>query len=147
MKETNDGQIVPGDFIDEAGNYIARHRGFPFYTVGQRRGLGVHLNKPVFVKEIIPEKNKVVLAGIDALERTEIWLKEWNLVDPASVLGQDGVTVRVRYRKQSDRCIVTRDDAGLLHVRLLNPVTAIAAGQAAAFYNGDLLLGGGIIYR
>lgn len=147
MKETDHGQIVPGDFIDEAGNYIARHRGYPFYTVGQRRGLGLHLNKPVFVKEIIPEKNKVVLAGIDALERTEIWLKEWNLVDPGSVLGQDDVTVRVRYRKQSDRCTVSIGDAGLLHVCLFNPVTAIAAGQAAAFYRGDVLLGGGIIYR
>ena len=59
--------------------FIAWHEGYPFYTIGQRGGLGIHLNRPVFVKEIDPEKNEVVLASLSSLEKTEMWLKDWNL--------------------------------------------------------------------
>ena len=61
------------------GNFIARHKGYPFYTIGQRRGLDIDLNRAVFVKEIIPAENKVILSDLKALEKTEMRLKEWRI--------------------------------------------------------------------
>lgn len=68
-KELPEGSILPGKFFDEMGNFIARHKGYPFYTIGQRRGLDIDLNRAVFVKEIIPAENKVILSDLKALEK------------------------------------------------------------------------------
>lgn len=134
-----------GRFVDEKGAFIAWHEGYPFYTVGQRRGLGIHLNRPVFVKEIRPEKNEVVLASLQALEKTKMFLKDWNIVSRERLLGHTDVIVKIRYRKQENHCTVTVTSDNLLYVQLHEPLTAIAPGQAAAFYKDGLLLGGGII--
>lgn len=138
-------KIGRGRFVDEMGSFIGWHEGFPFYTIGQRRGLGVHLNRAVFVKEIHPETNKVVLAPLQALEKTEMWLKDWNIVDNERLLGCSDVIVKIRYRKQENHCTVTVTPDNLLHVQLHEPLAAVARGQAAAFYKDGLLLGGGII--
>ena len=137
--------VKRGRFVDEKGNFIAWHEGYPFYTIGQRRGLGVHLNRPVFVKEINTEKNEVVLSSLSALEKTEMWLKDWNIVNRERILGHSDIIVKIRYRKQENHCTVTITSDNKLHVQLHEPLTAIAPGQAAAFYKDGLLLGGGII--
>lgn len=144
-KQTWSDRIRRGRFIDEKGNFIAWHEGYPFYTIGQRRGLGIHLNRPVFVKEIDPEKNEVVLASLSSLEKTEMWLKDWNLVNQERTLGRSDIIVKIRYRKQENHGTITVTSDHLLHVQLHEPLTAIASGQAAAFYGDGLLLGGGII--
>ena len=137
--------IQKGKFFDEKGNFIAWHEGYPFYTIGQRRGLGIDLNRAVFVKEIIPSENKVVLGDLKLLEKVEMRLKDWNIINPSLLLGHDDVIVKIRYRKQANRCTVTLLPDNTLHVQLHEPLTAIAAGQAAAFYRDDVILGGGII--
>ena len=137
--------IQKGKFVDTNGNFIAFHEGYPFYTIGQRRGLGIDLNQAVFVKEIMPSENKVVLGDLKSLERTEMHLKDWNIINPAQLLGKDDVIVKIRYRKQENRCTVTLAPDNTLHIQLHEPLTAIAPGQAAAFYRGDVVLGGGII--
>ena len=137
--------IQKGKFFDEKGNFIAWHEGYPFYTIGQRRGLGIDLNRAVFVKEIIPSENKVVLGDLKSLEKMEMRLKDWNIINPYLLLGHDDVIVKIRYRKQANRCTVTLLPDNTLHVQLHEPLTAIAAGQAAAFYRDDVVLGGGII--
>ena len=137
--------IQKGKFFDEKGNFIAWHEGYPFYTIGQRRGLGIDLNRAVFVKEIIPSENKVVLGDLKSLEKMEMRLKEWNIINPSLLLGHDDVIVKIRYRKQANRCTVTLLPDNTLHVQLHEPLTAIASGQAAAFYREDVILGGGII--
>ena len=144
-KQTWSDRIRRGRFVDEKGNFIAWHEGYPFYTIGQRRGLGIHLNRPVFVKEIDPEKNEVMLASLSSLEKTEMWLKDWNLVNQERTLGRSGIIVKIRYRKQENYGTITVTSDHLLHVQLHEPLTAIAPGQAAAFYGDGLLLGGGII--
>ena len=78
--QTWSAEVRRGRFVDEKGDFIAWHEGYPFYTVGQRRGLGIHLNRAVFVKEIRPEKNEVVLASLQALEKTEMLLKDGIIV-------------------------------------------------------------------
>ena len=144
-KQAWSDRIRRGRFVDEKGNFIAWHEGYPFYTIGQRRGLGIHLNRPVFVKEIDPEKNEVVLASLSSLEKTEMWLKDWNLVNQERTLGRSDIIVKIRYRKQENYGTITVTSDHLLHVQLHEPLTAIAPGQAAAFYGDGLLLGGGII--
>ncbi len=139
--------IGRGKFLDEKGNFIAWHEGYPFYTIGQRRGLGIDLNRAVFVKEIRTEQNEVVLASLQALERMDMVLKEWNIIDEDRLLEHDDIIVKIRYRKQANRCTVTKQTDGRLHVQLHEPLTAIASGQAAAFYKDGLVLGGGIIER
>ena len=144
-KQTWSDRIRRGRFVDEKGNFIAWHEGYPFYTIGQRRGLGIHLNRPVFVKEIDPENNEVMLASLSSLEKTEMWLKDWNLVNQERTLGHSDIIVKIRYRKQENHGTITITPDHLLHVQLHEPLTAIAPGQAAAFYKDGLLLGGGII--
>ena len=144
-KQAWSDRIRRGRFVDEKGTFIAWHEGYPFYTIGQRRGLGIHLNRPVFVKEIDPEKNEVVLAPLSSLEKTEMWLKDWNLVNQERTLGRSAIIVKIRYRKQENYGTITVTSDHLLHVQLHEPLTAIAPGQAAAFYGDGLLLGGGII--
>ena len=144
-KQTWSDRIRRGRFVDEKGNFIAWHEGYPFYTIGQRRGLGIHLNRPVFVKEIDPENNEVMLASLSSLEKTEMWLKDWNLVNQERTLGRSDIIVKIRYRKQENHGTITGTSDQLLHVQLHEPLPAIAPGQAAAFYGDGLLLGGGII--
>lgn len=144
-KQAWSDRIRRGRFVDEKGNFIAWHEGYPFYTIGQRRGLGIHLNRPVFVKEIDPENNEVMLASLSSLEKTEMWLKDWNLVNQERTLGRSDIIVKIRYRKQENHGTITVTSDHLLHVQLHEPLTAIAPGQAAAFYGDGLLLGGGII--
>ena len=143
--QTWSAEVRRGRFVDEKGDFIAWHEGYPFYTVGQRRGLGIHLNRAVFVKEIRPEKNEVVLASLQALEKTEMLLKDWNIVNRERLLGHADIIVKIRYRKQENHCTVTVTPDNFLHVQLHEQLTAIASGQAAAFYKDGLLLGGGII--
>ncbi len=137
--------IQRGKFVDEQGNFIAWHEGYPLYTVGQRRGLGIDLNKAVFVKAILPAENRVVLGDLKSLERTEMRLKDWSVVNPSQLLNRDDVIVKIRYRKQENRCTVTLLPDNTLHIHLHEPLTAIAPGQAAALYRGEVVLGGGII--
>lgn len=146
-REVPAGQLPgKGKFLDENGEFLGWHEGYPFYTIGQRRGLGIQLNKAVFVKEVSVERNEVVLAPLSSLYKEEMYLKAWNLVEDSRVLGADEVIVKIRYRKQANRCRVALTAEGLLHVRLIEPLESIAPGQAAAFYNENgLLLGGGII--
>jgi len=138
--------IIPGYFYDEDGRIIGRHEGFPFYTIGQRRGLGLqYLNRAVFVKEILPDENKVVVASLSSLEKTEMILKDWNVANDSLLFERDDVIVKIRYRKQANQCTVTLTPDNLLHVKLHEPLAAVAPGQAVAFYRGDVVLGGGII--
>ena len=141
-----DGTIRPGFFYDGEGKVIGRHEGYPFYTVGQRRGLGVYLNKALFVKEICPSENRIVLSdNLQALEKSGMYLKDWNVPNPSALFGREDVIVKIRYRKQANRCTVRPADNGLLHVELHEPLASVALGQAAAFYREDVVLGGGII--
>lgn len=131
-----------GKFVDEQGRFLGWHEGYPFYTVGQRRGLGLQLNSAVFVKETRKGSNEVVLAPLASLYKIEMRLKDWNLVDEEKVFNSEKIIVKIRYRKQANHCRVILDADGYLIVSLLEPLEAIAPGQAAAFYDENgLLLG------
>ena len=145
-QNTEAEHIRPGVFYDEQNRVLGKHEGYPFYTIGQRRGLGIHLNKALFVKEINPVTNTIIISdNLQSLEKNEFWLSDWNIYNPEVTLGKDDIIVKIRYRKQANRCTVTLTDNNLLHVKLHEPLASVAPGQAAAFYRDDCVLGGGII--
>lgn len=146
LKNNVKENIMPGFFYDEDNNIVGKHEGYPFYTIGQRRGLGIYMNKALFVKDIYPEENKIIISdNIRSLEKDEFILTDWNIINPDILLGKDDVIVKIRYRKQANRCTVTKDENGMLHVELHEPLASIAPGQAAAFYRNNIVLGGGIV--
>ena len=136
--------IYSGNFIDEEGNVLGRHEGFPLYTVGQRRGL-IHLNRKVFVKEIKAVTNEVVLAPLAAMYKTEFLIHNVNVVDKKLFSDKFDIYCRIRYRKQNTICRVIFMENGRIKVELAEPLESIAPGQTAVFYRDGRILGGGFI--
>jgi tRNA-specific 2-thiouridylase len=133
-----------GKFLDTAGNIIGEHEGYPFYTIGQRKGLKIAMGKPVYVTEIHPESNTVVLGDLDDLVRNGMLVGKVNWMKYADL--QDGIEVvtKVRYRDMGTLSTLHGSN-DLVEVQFLANVRGIAPGQSAVFYEGDDVIGGGII--
>lgn len=136
--------IFAGNFLDEEGKVLGRHDGFPLYTVGQRRGL-MHLNRKVFVKEIRPIANEVVLAPLENMYKTEFLVRDVNIVDKSLFTSEFDVFCRIRYRKQNTLSRIVFLENGTAKVELAEPLESIAPGQTAVFYREGKVLGGGFI--
>ena len=137
-----------GDFVDETGKVLGRHRGILHYTVGQRRGLGIAAGERIFVTEIRPEENQVVLGPEESLYREEIRCTDLNFLsipDPESgTVFRCQAKIRYHHPAVAATVTVTGDDNVL--VRFDTPVRAPAPGQSAVFYDDDrCVIGGGII--
>lgn len=146
-------KVGPGDFVDEQGHKLGRHQGFPFYTVGQRKGLGIALGKPAFVLKINPQKNTVMLGDADRLMTEYMLVEQPNWVN-ADALPAEGLAVRIRYRSKPIPCTLKKvnrlweekDAKGDLYlVHFHEPASAVTPGQSAVFYVDDLVVGGGYI--
>jgi tRNA-specific 2-thiouridylase len=134
----------PGDFIDLQGRLLGRHRGLEGYTVGQRRGLGIPAREPFYVIEIQPESNRVVLGPREELLSPGLVASGMNWLIPPPA-GDIMALAVIRYRHPGVRArIIPRGD-GSVEVTFASPQSAVAPGQAVAFYDGDRLLGGGWI--
>jgi tRNA-specific 2-thiouridylase len=141
-----DEQVAGGHFVDASGKILGKHEGYPFYTIGQRKGLGIALGEPMFVTEIRPETNTVVLGKEEELIRNSMMVGKVNLMKYGQVPenGLEAVT-KVRYRDGGTFSTlrgVGNDVEVLFHAN----VKGIAPGQSAVFYEGDDVIGGGIIY-
>jgi len=136
--------IYSGNFVDETGKVLGQHEGFPLYTVGQRRGL-IHLNRKVFVREIRPDTNEVVLAPLESMYKTEFLIRDVNVVDQALFSTDFDVMCRIRYRKQNTLSRVVFLENRTARVELSEPLESIAPGQTAVFYRDGRILGGGFI--
>jgi len=132
-----------GNFTDAAGNMLGEHQGYLFYTVGQRRGLGLEPDEPWYVTHINAETNIVELGKRNDLYQHQMLVRNYHLVNPADF--NQPVVTRIRYRKQSAWSCVEIIDNQTLKVTFAEPEWSIAPGQAAAFYSDDRLLGGGFI--
>lgn len=140
-----EAQVEGGDFVDKDGNLLGKHRGYPFYTVGQRKGLDIALGKPVFVTEIRPETNTVVLGELDELERNGMVVGKINLQKYAA-LPADGLDViaKIRYKDPGSPAHI-RQEGDKIIAEFNKKVKAIAPGQSAVFYEGTDVVGGGWI--
>lgn len=138
-------KVDGGNFVDINGKVLGKHNGYPFYTIGQRKGLGVAFGKPMFVVEIFPESNTVVLGEERDLERSGMWVGKFNLQKYEQLPGKVNAITKVRY-KHSGESSVIEQVAERIKVEFMAPVSAIAPGQSAVFYEGNDMLGGGIIF-
>ena len=123
---------------------MGEHSGIINYTIGQRKGLGIALNKPVYVTDIDVENNRVVLGDNDELFATSLFAKNVNFIPFDELQGELKCTAKVRYRTVDSPCTVTPVRGGV-KVVFEQPQRAITKGQAVVFYDGDTVVGGGII--
>ena len=135
----------PGNFVYHNGEILGHHNGITNYTIGQRRGLGLNLNFPVFVAEIRLEANEIVLAKYEDLYRNSIQIKDYYFIDKEIVESGRELTVKVRYRLQETPCRLHILNETRAEVELLKSEAMISPGQTAVFYDGDRLVGGGFI--
>ncbi len=135
----------PGKFVDHNGTILGEHNGITNFTIGQRRGLGINLNYPVFVAEIRLDENEIVLAKYADLYKRKLVLKDIHVVDRQIDKELNPLTVKVRYRLQETPCELNILSGARAEVELLKPEAMIAAGQTAVFYDGPRLVGGGFI--
>lgn len=133
----------PGDFLDIRGNVLGRHKGLPFYTIGQRRGIGLAFGTPKYVVRLDSEKNAVVIGDKEDLMTRTFRVKNVNLIDrPEKAFS---CTVKIRYLGDPVPAEVRPCGEGRCEVILEEPQKSVTPGQYAVFYRGDLLLGGGEI--
>ena len=142
--ELHGGPARPGDFVDREGRVLGRHKGIIHYTVGQRKGLGLSLPEPMYVCRICPDTDQVVL-GRDA----ELWSRSFTVRDMNWISGEAPgapfrCKVRVRYRQTEQWAEVSPTESGA-EITFDRPQRAITPGQAAVLYDGDTVLGGGVI--
>lgn len=140
-----DTRIGPGYFVDNKGVKIGQHKGFPYYTIGQRKGLGIALGHPAHVLRINAEKNTVMLGNAEDLKAEYMLVEDAMITDMQELLRCQNLTVRIRYRSKPIPCQVLLLEDGQMLVRFLSEASAITPGQSAVFYEGQRVLGGAFI--
>ena len=133
-----------GDIVDQEGNTLGRHKGIEFFTVGQRRGLGITGAEPMYVLRVEPETNRVVVGPEPALYRDSFTVSRVNYVAGNPPSDSTPVKVKIRYKFEEAPAVLHPGPTGA-NVRFEKPQRAITPGQAAVFYQGDTVLGGGFI--
>ena len=137
-----------GNFVSETGEILGRHQGIVSYTVGQRRGLGVSSNHGrLYVKEICPGNNTVVLSENGSLFHRTLWADSPNWIALEGLQGPLRLRAKVRYQMEEQPCTVEQTDGNTLRVRFDEPQRAITPGQSVVFYEDDVVVGGGVIRR
>ena len=134
-----------GDFVDEEGHVLGRHKGIVHYTVGQRKGLGIAADAPLYVKQINAASNRVVLSGNESLFSRELTANDFNWIAYDVPPRELCATARVRYHQREQAATVAVLEDGRVHLVFDEPQRAITPGQAVVLYDGDTVLGGGTI--
>ncbi len=139
-----EAKVKGGEFVLEDGTVVGKHEGYPFYTIGQRKGLGIALGYPAYVTEIQKEKNRVVLGTFDELARDGMYVNKLIMGKYASLSERMETITKVRYNDSGHPAVIEQTGDNM-KVFFGNGVNAIAPGQAAVFYEGDDIIGGGWI--
>jgi len=133
-----------GNFVDINGNVLGSHEGIVNYTIGQRKGLGIALGKPAFVIDIDYENNTVVLGDNEDLFKNELKLYDYNFINDEYNKDNIKLSAKIRYAAKEES-VAIKKEANHILVKFDNPVRAITKGQSVVFYDGDILVGGGVI--
>lgn len=135
-----------GNFVDRDGNVLGHHKGITHYTVGQRKGLNLAMGHPVFVTEIRPETNEVVIGDADEVFSDRLTCQNLNWMSIEGLGGREmEVTAKIRYSHKGAPCIIRELENGIVECRFETPQRAITPGQAVVFYEKDYIVGGGTI--
>jgi len=147
ISENSNAKIMPGNFVDTNGKVLGRHKGIVHYTVGQRKGLGIALGKPMFVLRIDVEKNNVVLGDEKEVFSDTLIASDLNFISIDKLEADMRVYAKIRYSaKEAPASIIPLED-GKVKVVFDTPQRAITPGQAVVFYDGDVVVGGGVIEK
>lgn len=147
LKRNIDGleqRVEGGNFVLADGTVVGKHKGYPFYTIGQRKGLDIAMGKPVFVTKIIPETNTVVLGETEDLNQNLMLVAGMNMIKFDTIPEGFEATTKIRY-KDPGTLSHLHHDGSTVNVHFYEPVKGIAPGQSAVFYDGDDVIAGGII--
>jgi tRNA-specific 2-thiouridylase len=143
---TLETDVAGGNFVNKEGKILGKHRGYPFYTIGQRKGLDITFGRPVYVTGIEPETNTIVLGEEDDLNRSQMLVSKLNWVKYDGISdGMEAIT-KVRYKDRGVLSNLYNNEKGI-EVRFYDDAKSIAPGQSAVFYEGGDVIGGGIIQR
>ncbi|MBD3223345.1 MAG: tRNA 2-thiouridine(34) synthase MnmA [Caldithrix sp.] len=137
--------VKDGDLIDTQGNVVGQHKGYPFFTIGQRRGIGTAFGKPMYVVETRPEDNQVIVGEDADLFSKELIAGHVNFLSIASANGGINGTVKIRYKDQGSPATIYGQDENRVRIVFDHPQRAVTPGQSVVIYEGDRVLGGGII--
>ena len=150
LKHRVDGleeRLAGGVFVDRKGNVLGKHQGYPFYTIGQRKGLDLAVGTPMYVLEIQPETNTVVLGEKEDLVRRTMGVRGVNLVKLAAIEDEVQAITKIRYKHEGSKSLIRTVENGDLEVDFLEEVSGVAPGQSAVFYDGNDVIGGGFIKK
>ena len=145
LEKKSGRKVKPGNFVDKDGNVLGKHKGIVYYTIGQRKGLGIALGKPMFVTDIIPDKNQVVLGNEEDIFKNTLIAKDVNLIPFDKVEGEIEVTAKVRYSARPAKAKLTQVGENKIKLVFEENQRAITKGQSVVFYKGNYVVGGGII--
>lgn len=144
--EKTDGFVSQkGDYVDINGTFLGKHEGVINYTIGQRKGLGIALGKPQFVIDKNAQTNTVILGDEEHLFKTEVLVKDVNFIPFGRLEKEMNVKAKLRYRHKESPCVISPLENGKVKIVFSDPQRAPSAGQAAVFYDGDTVVGGGKI--
>lgn len=138
-------KVSGGNFIDKYGQILGQHKGYPFYTIGQRKGLDIALGKPAYVTAIDPVRNTVMLGDEMDLSQNEMTVGKINLMKYDSITPGMEVTTKIRYKDKGSLSNIYPEE-GKVQVKFYEEVKSIAPGQSAVWYEGEDVVGGGIIH-
>jgi tRNA-specific 2-thiouridylase len=138
-------EVGAGDFVDTHGNRVGTHQGFPFYTIGQRKGLGLALGRPIFISAINPDDNTIVVGDDVDLRQSDFIASSVNWGAQFCPPEGTAISCKIRYRDTGAPAILFNTEAHRVRVHFDAPQRAITPGQSAVFYDGDVVVGGGVI--
>lgn len=144
ITEREPDKVKPGYFKDRQGNILGEHKGIVHYTIGQRKGLGIALGERVFVQEIDPNTNTIILGKEEGLYNSRLYAEEINLIPFDRLTEEMEVTAKIRYSPNESKAIIKPYKDGIM-VEFDEPQRAITKSQAVVFYKGEIVVGGGII--
>lgn len=145
IHENTEKEIKPGNFVDLDGNILGRHKGITNYTVGQRKGLNLSMGRPVFVVALRPETNEVVIGDNADVFQPKLYADKLNFMSIPDLEGEMRVQAKIRYSHQGAWATIRKIAEDIVECEFDEPQRAITPGQAAVFYDGDHVVGGGSI--
>ena len=147
LKDHTSSLPPAGPILDRKGNVLGQHEGIAFYTVGQRKGLGINAAEPLYVTAIEPGKNAVIVGTKEQTYADELLADSLNWIATSMPENPANLKASIRYRHSEAEAIVSPRDENTVYVKFAEPQMAVTPGQSVVFYDGDTVIGGGTIIR
>lgn len=145
ISESRPSRVKPGNFVDKEGNVLGKHKGIVYYTIGQRKGLGLSLGRPVFVTGINAKTNEVIIGSEDEIFKNDLIATDVNFISFDKLEGELNVQAKIRYSARPAEAIIYPLPNGKVKVSFKDKQRAITKGQSVVFYDKEVVVGGGII--